>query len=1122
MAVRGDNSLYFSTGLDNSGLRQGADQAVGIITDLASTLGRINPFAALIAGAVASFAIISAEAHAMASDFEVAMAEVKTIANVSEEEFKDLEDSVYAVYRQLGTEPPDKLAKGLYEIIGAGFEAADALKVLEIASKAATAGVTTTEVAADGLTTILNAFQLSADNATEIADIMFATVDRGKISFEELSSQISTVAPLAAASGISFQEIGGALSTLTKQGVPASVAMTQIRSAIIATNEVMGDGVFDVYSLQEALNEMYKTAGGSQNELKNLAGRIEAVNGILALAGPNFKGATEDLNAMSDAAGSVDRSFNIITSTGTKHWEIFFNRLKASTRTLGENLLDLTSGLGKFLNEATEGTDQAIISLEKQRRQLLLNQDTLIDVNTSQEDRIKLIEDLQKKYPSYFADLKTEEISNDNIREAVKGINEELLNRIVLQEEVNSVAKAQEDVNERTILAAQADKALRLEIAQLAERYGLTLKDNLSLIERARDVSKQLPEEERVNLPSFGANIAQSGSASQRIAALINLLEGAKSRADEANEALTRMEERKREVEIILGINVDTDEIGDEIQKQLDIIANAKTNDELVPFLNSQNEQLKKAAEDRAKILKELFKPTGDGDRSPVDALGAEFLKDLGKTSQGLNLEFKLTADPTSIDYIDRVISQLRSKWSAANKDDRPFFENIIKVWEARLEEARKGLDKEEDLFKDADVKLENLSLNRLLKYRKEWNERLKIAKKGSDEERIILQNIDAASNEIGNKLGQSFGDISNALSSAESLFRKFGDETLANVLGQLGEIANAGSTIAQGVASQNPLQTAAGVIQAIDAVFSTGVSSNTGKFEKAVKDLERVIERLDYTIGKSIGEDRINNRQTAIERQVELQEELNNALEAEKAARKEIKYLGITVANKGRGSGTDQAKLDELQDKIEESKREAAELQEQLNELYTGTTHASIVDGIIAGLKEGKKSVADFADNFKDLMQDAMLQAFQTKYLDKALGDFYDQFAQAGSDSEYTPAEIASLQRLYNSIISGAQTDIDAINEILDGMGIGGIGSPPKQGLSGAISTITEDTANILAGTLNAIRLDVATGLGVAQQSSQYLSQIAQNTQYNRFLESIDNRIASIESGFLEIQAQG
>lgn len=268
MAVRGTNSLYFKPEIDNSGLQQGLNQGLGMISSFAGSIGRINPFAALVAGAVSATAIISKEAYQMAKSFESAMAEVKTIANVGEAEFQDLQRSVFGLYKQLGTEPPDKLAKGLYEIIGAGFEAADALELLEIASKAATAGVTTTEVAADGLTTILNAFQLSTKDAAEVADIMFATVDRGKISFEELSSQIAQVAPLAASSGISFAEIGAAISTLTKQGIPASQAMTQIRSAIISTNEVMGDGVFEAHTLQEAFQAMYDMAGGSQTNLR--------------------------------------------------------------------------------------------------------------------------------------------------------------------------------------------------------------------------------------------------------------------------------------------------------------------------------------------------------------------------------------------------------------------------------------------------------------------------------------------------------------------------------------------------------------------------------------------------------------------------------------------------------------------------------------------------------------------------------------------------------------------------------------------------------------------------------------------------------------------------------------
>ena len=80
----------------------------------------------------------------------------------------------------------------------------------------------------------------------------------------------------------------------------------------------------------------------------------------------------------------------------------------------------------------------------------------------------------------------------------------------------------------------------------------------------------------------------------------------------------------------------------------------------------------------------------------------------------------------------------------------------------------------------------------------------------------------------------------------------------------------------------------------------------------------------------------------------------------------KEVKVLGLKIADKGSGSGTDQAKLEELEQQAEDARRKAVELREQLDELYTGTTETTIVDSIISGLKEGKRSVKDFADDFK------------------------------------------------------------------------------------------------------------------------------------------------------------
>src|SRR5690606_24423141 len=128
------------------------------------------------------------------------------------------------------------------------------------------------------------------------------------------------------------------------------------RSAIVSVNDVLGSDFGKTHTLQEALQKLYDTAGGDQNKLKDLAGRIEAVGAVLAIAGPNFKGATEDLEAMAKAAGSVDKNFKIVAGTTANQWEIFGNRVKTATMALGDSLLQMSSGLAKFLNEAIEGS----------------------------------------------------------------------------------------------------------------------------------------------------------------------------------------------------------------------------------------------------------------------------------------------------------------------------------------------------------------------------------------------------------------------------------------------------------------------------------------------------------------------------------------------------------------------------------------------------------------------------------------------------------------------------------------------------------------------------------------------------------------------------------------------
>ena len=64
--------------------------------------------------------------------------------------------------------------------------------------------------------------------------------------------------------------------------------------------------------------------------------------------------------------------------------------------------------------------------------------------------------------------------------------------------------------------------------------------------------------------------------------------------------------------------------------------------------------------------------------------------------------------------------------------------------------------------------------------------------------------------------------------------------------------------------------------------------------------------------------------------------------------------------------------------------------------------------------------------------------------------------------------------------------------------------------------------------GYLNAMRIDTRellnnarAELEISRQSSIHLSEIASNTRYNRYLESIDNRISTIENGILDFQSR-
>ena len=169
----------------------------------------------------------------MAMDFETQMANIFTLMDEGTIASRDWKNEVLDLSKKV-PQSTDVLAKGLYDIVSAGIDAGKAMDVLEVASEAATAGLTDTAVSADAITSVLNAYSLEAEEATDVSDVLFTTIKYGKTTFAELGPAIGKVVATASAAGVPFEEVGAALATMTISGLNTDEAVTALNQTILS------------------------------------------------------------------------------------------------------------------------------------------------------------------------------------------------------------------------------------------------------------------------------------------------------------------------------------------------------------------------------------------------------------------------------------------------------------------------------------------------------------------------------------------------------------------------------------------------------------------------------------------------------------------------------------------------------------------------------------------------------------------------------------------------------------------------------------------------------------------------------------------------------------------------
>lgn len=354
MGIRNrEGSLYMVTGIDNSGLYEGKREALGIIKTLAGEITSFDVFGGIGISAATAFAKAAKSSYDFEKEFRKNMLEVATISTQVTDDMTGFMNQVMSITQEIPIKAPEA-AKALYSIVSAGHDGADGMKILEVSAKAAVGGLTETETAADAITTILNAYKMSAEEAGTVSDQLFTTVRLGKTTFGELGASIAQVAPIAAAYGISIDQVLGAVASLTKQGTPTAQAMTQIRAAIQGTAGELGDAAFQGRTFQEALQLIYEKAGGSASKMKEMLGTDEGLAATLALTGKNAKAAANDLGELQSSLGATEAAFEKMADEAGNQMTLLSNNIQAALRPMGEVILKNISEAAKIINQGFE------------------------------------------------------------------------------------------------------------------------------------------------------------------------------------------------------------------------------------------------------------------------------------------------------------------------------------------------------------------------------------------------------------------------------------------------------------------------------------------------------------------------------------------------------------------------------------------------------------------------------------------------------------------------------------------------------------------------------------------------------------------------------------------------
>ena len=522
------------------GLEAGLGKANKSLASFASKSARLGSM--LSFGVTAPLVAMGKQAFDTFSQFENSMMKVNTVTGATTEEFKMLTSEA----KRLGatTQFTASQVADLQLVLGRkGFDPTQIKNMEQSILDLALATGEDLSLAAETVSTSINAFQLESSHATRVANTLASAAANSSIQLNTFATAFGHAGASANAVGVDLDRLAAMMGVLMDNGIKASKAGTGLRKIFMKLDQE-GRSFTEVLDLatqgEMGLQKAMKLAGvTSANQLLILANNKDKVAELTK----EYKTNTGRLKEMADAMGKttfakvkkmqsaiesmnielgalladaimpiIDKVTNLaskfsLLDDGTKRMIITFGGIMAA---LGPIMIGI-GALIALVNPLTLGITALgaafvalSVSSKKTKSPLEQENDNLNNLAANAmsaaegtKERLEAINKLQEQYPSFLENLKAEEISNKDIKIALSESNEEFIRKLRLQVEENKLLDLKNAKTEAGNRLASEQLKAQQKVRDISKKTGFGVPDDFTAFEKVQTLLDNIQVEQK-------------------------------------------------------------------------------------------------------------------------------------------------------------------------------------------------------------------------------------------------------------------------------------------------------------------------------------------------------------------------------------------------------------------------------------------------------------------------------------------------------------------------------------------------------------------------------------------------------------------------------------------------